>query len=104
MPSADLLARLDRLLGELQALRDEIAAADPSDNCPEDIDDLSDGNLIDTHSAAERFNYDRHTLARWCREGCGVKRGGRWLVSIPRLQRRLNGGGTAKRYITSQDY
>ena len=45
-------------------------------------DDLADSNLLDTTSAAERFNYPRNTLAKWCRtEGVGVRRGGRWLVS-----------------------
>jgi hypothetical protein len=57
-----------------------------------DAADLADGNLLDTHAAQERFGYPRNTLARWCRiEGLGVRRGGRWLVSVPRLQRRLNG-------------
>jgi len=55
-------------------------------------DDLAEANLLDTTSASSRFNYPRNTIAKWCRdEDLGVMRGGRWLVSIPRLQRRLNG-------------
>jgi hypothetical protein len=90
-----LLRRLDVALTELGAVRDELRGFLASSAAVGNgLDDLSDANLIDTTSAQERFNYDRHTLARWCRtEGLGVRRGGRWLVSIPRLQRYLNGGG-----------
>jgi len=56
-----------------------------------EADDLADGNLLDTTAAQERFGYPRDTIALWCRQGCGVKRGGRWLASVPRLQRRING-------------
>jgi hypothetical protein len=102
---ADLLARLDAIAAELAALRAEVAATSgtivpplegngsASDNCPKDAHDLADGNLLDTHAAQERFGYPRNTIALWCRtEGLGVIRGGRWLASVPRLQRRLNGG------------
>src|SRR5262245_38416078 len=93
----DLLQRLDRIMAELAELRAELVAVSLPASAAEgnglDVDDLADTNLLDTTSAQERFGYDRHTLARWCRmEGLGVRRGGRWLVSIPRLQRRLNGG------------
>src|SRR5262245_35346516 len=98
MPGPDLLERIDRILAELAELRAAVADAEAAERrnsyTPSEVDDLADGNLLDTTSAAARFNYDRHTLARWCREeAIGVRRGGRWLVSIPRLQRHLNGGG-----------
>jgi hypothetical protein len=108
MAGSDLLARLDAILAELEALRAELAAADARQvHLPKDGDDLSvssaavgngrdevadDISLIDTHAAQERFGYPRDTIAKWCREGCGVKRGGRWLVDPVRLWRRLNGG------------
>jgi hypothetical protein len=100
--AGDLLARIDRIMAELQAIRDALAG----NNAPAastahretasyapPADDLADAALIDTTSAQERFGYPRNTLAKWCREdGLGVMRGGRWLVSVPRLRRRLNGG------------
>src|SRR5262249_39252495 len=57
-----------------------------------DADHLAADNLLDTTSAKERFGYPRKTIAKRCRTGsAGVSGGGRWLVSVPRLQRRLNG-------------
>ena len=90
-----LLARVDAALSELAEIRRQVAALlPPVEENGLDADDLADGNLLDTTSAAERFSYDRHTLARWCRmEGLGIRRGGRWWVSVPRLQRRINGRG-----------
>ena len=90
----DLLERIDRLLTELQAIRAEVEASLPAAAARGDglADDLAPEHLIDTTSAQERFGYPRNTIAKWCRtEDLGVMRGGRWLVSIPRLQRRLNG-------------
>lgn len=98
MPAPDLLARIDRAIAELQAIRAAVAGEREREFTntelvdPSGADDLADEHLIDTHSAAARFNYPTNTLAKWCRtEGLGVKRGGRWLISIPRMQRRLNG-------------
>ena len=69
---------------ELAELREAVVSALPTPPAEVnglDVDDLADSNLLDTTAAAERFNYDRHTLARWCRtEALGVRRGGRWLV------------------------
>jgi hypothetical protein len=95
MAVADLLARLDGILAELQALRAEMAGQVhlPEEGAPPfDGKEFPDGLLIDTTTASERFGYPRDTIAKWCREGDGEKVGGRWLVSIPRLTRRLNGG------------
>jgi hypothetical protein len=95
----DLLERLDAFLNRaVLELRAELAGARATDDergthaVSTPADDLADGNLLDTTSAQERFGYPRNTLAKWCRtEDLGVLRGGRWLVSVPRLQRRLNG-------------
>ena len=94
MPSPDLLRRLDAVPAELAELRAEVAASLPPnlEEVPDEADDMADGNLLDTTAAAARFNYPRNTVTRWAREGAGVRRGGRWLVSVPRLRRRLNGG------------
>jgi hypothetical protein len=91
----DLLARLDAALAELRAIRDELVASMPppaAEGNGLDANDLEPDNLLDTTSAQERFGHPRNTIAKWCRtEGLGVRRGGRWLVSVPRLQRHLNG-------------
>jgi len=108
----DRLDRISRLQAELAEqvaeLRAEVAAlehmnsdictnlAASEGNCRSRVkvcapDDFAPEHLIDTTSAAARFGYSREHIARWAREGCGIKQGGRWLVSVPRLQRRLNG-------------
>jgi Histidine kinase-, DNA gyrase B-, and HSP90-like ATPase len=92
LEAAAILARLDAIMREVAELRAAVAAAngagaetaDEKDICIVDTlgDDLADGNLLDTWAAQERFGYPRNTLALWCRkEGLGVRRGGRWLVS-----------------------
>ena len=98
MPEAEaILRRLDRILAELIELRAELAATRLDDdekglsNVYTLADDLSPGNLVDTHAAAARFGFPRDKIAKWCREGSGVKRGGRWLASVPRLRERING-------------
>lgn len=94
--AADIVARLDAAIAELVELRAEVAR----DHHPpiivarhdNDADDLSPDSLLDTHAAQERFGYPSDTIRKWCRtEGLGVMQGGRWLVSVPRLQRRING-------------
>lgn len=98
----DLIAKLDAILGELLELRQAlIEQAADGKNCDvdgkkSDEDDFSEGNLLDTTSAEQRFGHPRNTLAKWARqEGIGVRRGGRWLVSVPRLRRHLNGKSSA---------
>jgi hypothetical protein len=90
---ADPLATIDRIMGELAALRAELAeqAADGK-NCDED--DFAVHNLLEISTACERFNRPPDSLRWMCRKhGCGKKVGGRWLASGPRLARWLNGGG-----------
>jgi hypothetical protein len=91
--AAAILARLDAILREVAALRDEVAASSsPAAPAANGADDFADGSLLDTSSASQRFNFPRDTIALWCRQGDGKKVGGRWMVSIPRLQKRVNGG------------
>jgi hypothetical protein len=99
--AAAILARLDAIMAELAELRAEVVASMPvsatEGNCL-DADDLADGNLLDTHAAAARFGIPADCLRRWAREtrntagAIGRRKGGRWLVSIQRVQRRINGG------------
>jgi hypothetical protein len=91
---AEILQAIDEFAAALARFRAELAALvpPPAVNGAGDADDLADGSLLDTTSAAARFGYPQDTIRKWCRtEDLGVMRGGRWLVSIPRLQRRLNG-------------
>ena len=53
-------------------------------------DDFADAAMVDLGAAAARFAVEKDTLRRWCRdEGIGIRRGGRWTVSVPRLRRHL---------------
>src|SRR5262245_28381727 len=90
----DLLRRLDLALSGLAALQHELRAFLPAPAAEGNgLDDLADANLLDVCSASARFGYPPDTLRKWAREeGVGRKVGGRWLVSIEKLQARINGG------------
>ncbi|OJU51141.1 MAG: hypothetical protein BGO03_01790 [Mesorhizobium sp. 61-13] len=47
-------------------------------------------DLVEAHVAAKRFQMAEDTIRHWCRTyEIGVKRGGRWLVSIEKLRARI---------------
>lgn len=85
-------------MAELAALRMELAEqaklnAGVEFESTGEADDFAADALIEIGTAVERYGRPADSLRWMCRhQGCGVKRGGRWLVSIPRLQHRLNGG------------
>ncbi len=82
---------LRQLRVEVQRLvEDDLGNAEVIDNDP--ADDFAPCNLIDTWAAAARFNYPQDTVRKWCRQGCGKRVGGRWLVSIAKVRRRIDGG------------
>lgn len=91
----DLLKRVDQILAALLEVRSELAASVPeAGNGVDEADDLAPDNLIEVSTAVARFNRPPDSLRWMCRtQGCGVKRGGRWLASVPRIERYLNGGG-----------
>ena len=93
--TADILVRLDAAIRELLELRRQVAASLPApaaNGAASVDDDLVPEHLLDIAAASSRFNRPCDTIRFWCRrEGCGVKVGGRWLASVPRIQRRLNG-------------
>ena len=80
------LVELDRLIGEMQDLRAKITRTEQSDPFAAPIEEADD--LVDTLVAAERLNLSPDTLRCWCRSRqVGLKRGGRWLVSLARARR-----------------
>lgn len=97
MDRAAILQQLDAIerqfLVDLQALRRVIegggVAADQA--ADRQLAELAD-DLIDTAVAAERFQMPMDRVRRWCREGCGTKRGGRHLASISAFRARLGLG------------
>jgi hypothetical protein len=88
----DDLPLLDEIIAALQRLRERVAdAAEPEPAPDVTDDDFAPGNLIELPLAARRFQTAKDTLRKWCREeGCGVKRGSRWWVSVPRVRARLD--------------
>jgi hypothetical protein len=92
---ARIAERLDRVIAELEGLRRDLRCLAEDAPPPADTDtpaDLLDQHLVDTATVSERFGVPADMARRWCREGAGVKRGGRWLASVPRFRRRLDGG------------
>jgi len=84
----DPLAIIDRIMGELLELRQALTeAAEQGQGGPED--DFSEPHLLEISTASARFNRPPDTLRLYCRQGDGRKIGGRWLISAPRLRRRL---------------
>jgi len=95
MLEAGLDVFLNRAVLELRA---ELAGAERADEreCTTNttLDDLAAGDLIEVSTATARFNRPPDSIRWMCRtQGCGVKRGGRWLASPARIERYLNGGG-----------
>ena len=84
-PNVDVVL-LDRLIVEMQNLRAKIVGAEACNPFALPIEEAED--LVDTAIASERLNVPQDTLRNWCRtRGIGLKRGGRWLVSLSRARR-----------------
>jgi hypothetical protein len=96
MSARALLERIDRIIVELEALRGDVlrlsedAPQEPAADAGES-DDFAPCHLLDTWAASSRFGHPQDTVRKWCRQGDGKRVGGRWMVSVPRVQRRLNG-------------
>lgn len=77
------------------AIRAEVASLLPAtegNGLVDTGDDFAPEQMIEITTAVERFNRPADSLRYLCRkENCGRKIGGRWLASVPRLRRRLNG-------------
>ena len=88
---ADLLQDVRSVLARIEQHLAARLPREPEQPDDDDADDLVPDNLIETWRAAQRFGRPQDTVRRWCREGCGVRRGGRWFASIPRIRRRIAG-------------
>jgi hypothetical protein len=83
---------VNRLVCKLAALRETIELVEDGAEQPQETpspDDFAACNLLDSSTAAERFGLPPDRVRRWCREGCGVRKGGRWLASVPKFKRKL---------------
>lgn len=88
MSRSALLAMAERLEHEAAMAR-TLAATYPDDAAIDPAPD-DDGDLLDTATAAERFNCPPDTIRNWCRDhGIGERQGGRWMISTGRLRRFL---------------
>ncbi|MGR9135662.1 hypothetical protein [Rhizobium leguminosarum] len=84
-----LIEAARRQLDGLLALRADMTG-EPGPERDADDDDFAPCNLIELPLAAQRFEVSKDKLRRWCRnDGIGVLRGGRWMVSVPRLRRHI---------------
>ena len=86
-----MLVRIEGKLDRALDLHERMADATEPEPAPDVTDDdFAPCNLIELPLAAQRFAIAKDKLRRWCRsDGLGVLRGGRWMVSIPRLRRHL---------------
>lgn len=84
---------LEEVLKRLRAMRE--AVAKPIAEEPAVLPDavpvaFRDDDLIEIHAAAKRFRMAEDTIRYWCRTyGVGVRRDGRWRVSVSKMQARL---------------
>lgn len=81
------VAFIDRLMADLVKLRAALAPADPIEpvDAPAPPDDM-----IDTWTAAMRFNLPVDSVRWLAREKClGEKHGGRWMISASALRKYL---------------
>ncbi|MGR9399312.1 hypothetical protein ACU8M5_06035 [Rhizobium leguminosarum] len=91
----DSLSQIDQLieaarrhLDGLLALRADMAGEPVPERDAAAADDFAEQNLIDAGTAAQRAGVSKPTIRRWVKDhSIGFKRGGRLLVSVPRLQR-----------------
>jgi hypothetical protein len=87
------IATLEATLVQLRALRE--ARATPAIDEPVALPEAGpeafrDEDLIEVHAAGKRFRMAEDTIRYWCRMyGVGIRRGGRWRVSVSKMQARL---------------
>ncbi|TCU38761.1 helix-turn-helix domain-containing protein [Rhizobium azibense] len=82
----ELIEGARRHLDGLLALRAKMAG----ERVSEAEDDFAPENLLDASTAAQRFGFSKQTIRRWVKDhSIGFKRGGRLLVSVPRLRRHI---------------
>ncbi|MEH2678675.1 hypothetical protein GFM11_10230 [Rhizobium leguminosarum bv. viciae] len=81
-------AVLDRVIADLQMLRDRLAGEPLKSEGAAPEPELDDDDFIDTATAAERFNIPIDTIRWLCRKkGMGRKQGNKWLASVTAFRR-----------------
>ncbi|NKK85543.1 hypothetical protein GFL80_14995 [Rhizobium leguminosarum bv. viciae] len=91
--TADDIAVLKQMLARIEGKLDQVLDlglldAEPAEPELKGDDDLAEFNLIDAGTAAQRAGVSKQTIRRWVTDhSIGFKRGGRLLVSVPRLRR-----------------
>lgn len=101
MMTNDALSRIDLLISAarrhldgLLALRADMAGEPMPERDAADNEDFAEQNLIDAGTAAQRAGVSKQTIRRWVKDhSIGFKRGGRLLVSVPRLRRHTGDNG-----------
>ncbi len=82
MQVKDPLSIIDRIVADLIALKEALTEL-PSPVIPA----IEEDDLVDTSTAAERFDLPHDTVRWLCRaKAMGEKRGGRWMISLSALQ------------------
>jgi hypothetical protein len=88
------IATLEATLVQLRAMREvraKPAVDDPAVPRLGRPGALPVNDWIELGEAAKRFGTRKDTLRNWCRvHGVGFKDGGRWLVSIRKVQERID--------------
>ena len=88
MSPTAILDAIDAAIAALARVR-ETLATEETEPADDGRPEFCESDLLDVQSAAERFDLPPERVRRWCREGAGIKRGGRHLASIPHFRRRL---------------
>ncbi|PSJ57388.1 hypothetical protein [Pseudaminobacter soli (ex Li et al. 2025)] len=84
------LVQVEVHVAQLEAQRAALAGPPYTRPSSEAVQPREETDLIELHIAAQRFGMASDTLRFWCRTyKIGVKRGGRWWVSIRKMQARL---------------
>lgn len=94
--AADQLALVDLAIDSMRAAladleRARALLAGKRIEVEPELPDSQDDDLLELGEAARRFRIAKDTLRSWARrENIGVKKGGRWLVSIRQLRAKFS--------------
>lgn len=94
-----IVQRIDEAIAALVALRAELADHGGQDALRDACGGVAGAlngveapeDWLEISTAAARFNRPQDTIRLWCRQGAGVKRGGRWLANPRAISRFCQG-------------